>query len=158
VNIYAPKKPSRINSVSITFTVVGLALAYFLWAFIPIYWPIFQLKGICRAACNDAYRVTDDDEVIKRLVRDAARTGLGLTEDNFRMTREPYTEDELVALTAKIEDVDKRAEWTTFLRDRGKTCVIEYLYRGRYTLPVVGQSVELTFNDEIRGSLESVNW
>lgn len=158
MNIYAPKKPKRINSVSVTIALVLLVVGYLGWAFGPILWSVFQLEGIARAACNDAYRQLDDDAVIERLVRDSARTGLRLTKENFRLTRLPYDPAELEEQTATIKDSRRRADQVMFLKQRGKTCVIEYYYRDRYPLPLIGQSIELTFNDEVRGSLETVTW
>lgn len=158
MNIYAPKKPSKINSVSVTIVLFFLVFGYFLWAFVPIYWPIFQLKGIARAACNDAYRQLDDKLVLEKLVKDSRRTGLVLTKDNFRMRREPYERDEIEKEVSHVEDPVRRRERADFLRQRGKACVIEYYYRGNYRLPLVAQSIQLTFNDEVRGSLETVTW
>lgn len=158
MNIYAPKKPSRINSVSVSVTLFLLAFGYFLWAFVPIYWPIFQLQGIARSACNQAYKQLDDEKVIEKLVEDSRRTGLKLSEDNFQMTRIPMDDDEIEAELASFEDPRARAERALYLRQRGKACVIEYYYRDRYPLPLIGQTVELTFNNEVRGSLETVSW
>jgi len=154
VNIYAPKKPKLINSVSVTVTLFLLVLGYFLWAFVPIYWPVFQLKGIIRAACNHAYRELDDDAVIAKLVKDSRRTGLDLTEENFRMRRIPMTEEEI---RQEAGDDATNNRWA-YLRKRGKECVIEYYYRDRYELPLVGQSFQLTFHDDVHGSLETVTW
>jgi len=158
VNIYAPKKPKRINSVSVTLALMTLAFGYFLWAFIPIYWPIFQLKGIIRAACNDAYRVLDDEAVVSKLVQDAARTGLPLTKDNFRMERVQMEPEEIEAETADFEDQVQKRLRQDYLRQRGKTCKIEYYYRGRYDLPLIAQTVQITWNDTVSGSLETVSW
>lgn len=158
MNIYAPKKPKRINSVSVTVALFVLVLGYLGWAFGPILWSVFQLEGIARAACNEAYRQLDNDEVIAKLVRDSSRTGLRLTAQNFRMTRLPYDEEELREQTAVIKDSQSRAKQVAYLQQRGKTCVIEYYHRDRYPLPLVGKSIELTFNDEVRGSLETVSW
>lgn len=158
MNIYAPKKPKRINSVSVTIALFLLVFGYLGWAFGPILWSVFQLEGMARAACNHAYRELDDEAVIAGLVRDSARTGLRLTAENFRMTRVPYEEAELREETASIGSDQQRAQRARFLRERGKTCVIEYYYRDQYPLPLIGQTIELTFNDEVRGSLETVTW
>ncbi len=158
MNIYAPKKPSKINSVSITVTLMLLIIGYLAWAFVPIYWPIFQLKGIVRGACNDAYRVLENEQVIANLVEDSRRTGLHLTKDNFRMTREPYTREELAALTQEIESLDYRRKQGDYLAKRGKSCRIEYIYKNTYSLPMIQVPLELTFQDSVTGSLETITW
>lgn len=158
MNIYAPKKPKKINSVSVSIALFVLVFGYLGWAFGPILWSIFQLKGIARAACNEAYRELDNEKVVAELVRNSARTGLRLTAENFRMTRLPYDEAGLREETAAITDPQSRAQRAAYLNKRGKTCVIEYYYRDRFPLPLIGQSVELTFNNDVRGSLETVTW
>ncbi|NJK88967.1 MAG: DUF615 domain-containing protein [Myxococcales bacterium] len=158
MNIYAPKKPKALNSVSVTLMLIALAFGYFCWAFIPIYWPIFQLKGIVRGACNDAYREMDDTLVVQKLVTASGRTGLRLTKDNFRMERVPYSPPEIEEAVGHIKDFETRARQMKYLRERGKLCIIEYYYRADYSLPLVGVSLPLTFNDRLEGSLETVTW
>jgi hypothetical protein len=153
VSIYAAKKPKRINAVSVTVFLVLLVVGYAAYALIPIYWPVFQLKGVLRSACNEAYRKVDDEEVMKYIMTQSRRTGLKLTKDNFRFRREPYPADELSALTQ-----GKDPNYAEYVRKRGKTCVIDYYYRDEYTLPVVGTKLTLTFQDSVTGTLEAVRY
>src|SRR5688500_16366092 len=116
------KKPKRLNTVSVTLLLLGAVLAYVIWFLVPAFWPIFQLTGIMRGACNNAYREYDDKKVISVLLRDARRTKLRVTEDNFRLTRLPYTEEELAVLSKGQQT------GMDLLRRRGKECVLEMRY------------------------------
>ena len=152
MNIYAMKKPKRINSVSVTLALIGAVLAYTIWFLVPAFWPIFQLTGIMRGACNDAYRQHDDKKVMQKLLLDARRTKLRVTEDNFRLTRIKYSDDELQVL-AKGDAV-----MADGYQKRGKECVLEMRYQDNYTWPLIGQTTRLEFEREVRTPLETVKY
>jgi hypothetical protein len=152
VNIYAMKKPKRLNAVSVTLAGIVLVLAYVIWFLVPAFWPIFQLTGIMRGACNDAYRVLDDEKVMEKMLRDAKRTKLRLSLDNFRLTRIPYTEEEMAALTKDNPTA------RDLLQKRGKECVIELRYQDQYEWPLIGQTTAFTFEREVRAPLETIKW
>lgn len=151
------KKPKRFNSVSVSLLVIALVLAYLAWAFVPIYWPIFQLQGIVRGACNEAYKKYDNDEVLRWLLTESRRTGLRLTKDNFRMHREPHTEEELTQMVQKAPS-NRQSQLRDMFTRRGKTCVISYRYKDTYTLPLFGTEVPLTFENTVKGTLETVTY
>jgi hypothetical protein len=157
VNIYAMKKPRRVNAVSVSLVGMALVIGYLGYAFIPIFWPIFQLQGILRGACNEAYRVHDDEKVMRYVVREAQRTGLPLSKDNFRIRRERYPEDELVALLKDVRSQD-RASARELYQSRGKTCVIEYRYAANHQLPILGIDFPWTHQGAVRGTLETVQF
>lgn len=152
MNIYAMKKPKRINSVSITFFILAVVVGYAGWALIPIYWPVFQLSGIMRGICYDAYRNHDNEKLMDKLLKEGRRTGLKLSEDNFRLTRLPYSEEELVALTGGV--MEKRG---LYLK-RGKTCRLEMHYEDDFTLPVIDKSVHLSFDKTVESTLEQIKY
>lgn len=151
MSIYEMKKPKRINSVSISLF-IGLALVVYLgYAFIPIYWPIFQLGGMMKTACNEAYRQMDNDLVIEGLVKNAKRTGLPLSKDNFRLTRIHYADEELM----RVQDNPTLQD---MMRKRGKECVVEMRYQGTYTLPFTNFTFTKEWSDEKRSPLELIKW
>lgn len=149
MSIYEIKKPKRINSVSVTFFFVALVVAYTCWAIIPMFWPVFQLTGIMRGACNDAYRTSDNEVIIKKLIKDSSRTGLRLSPNNFRMSREPYSKEEL---KGKSEDTKIR------FQKRGKVCVIEMHYEDDFTLPLLNKTVHVPFDRTVTAPLELVDY
>ncbi len=146
------KKPRRINTVSVAFVVAALLVGYAAYAFIPIYWPIFQMEGIIRGICNDAYRELNNDRLMDKLLAETKRTGLKLSKDNFRMKRIPYDQHELDKLG--IGD----AAAPTLVEQRGKAFEIAYRYRDTYSLPLIGQTLTLTFEDTLSTSLETVQY
>lgn len=152
MNIYAMKKPKRINAVSISFFFLALIFGYIGWAVVEIYGPIFQLSGIMRGACNDAYRNTSDEQVMNKLLKDSQRTGLPLTKDNFRFTRIPYSEEELQVLTKGNQSA--RAA----IAARGKTCKIEMRYANDFKLPLLDKTVHIPFEKTVVASLEQVKY
>ncbi len=149
MNIYAMKKPKRINSVSITVTLVILVVGYLGWFIIPTWWPSFQMGGIMRGACNDAYRMTNDEKLMTKLVKDSRRTGLKITKENFRFTRIKYTAEELNELnypSGSTPDV------------RGKRCVIEFYYEDDYMWPLINKPQRIVFEKRIEAPLEQIKY
>lgn len=150
MSIYLQKKPKRINSVSVTLTLIVIGGGYLLWFWIPAYWPIFQLTGIMRGACNDAYHETNNEKVIEQLVVEARRTRLKISKDNFRMDRARYTDDEL----RKLPGGNRNDRWAR----RGKTCIIEMHYEDDYVWPLIGKTQHLVFEKRIETELTPVTW
>ena len=150
MNIFLQKKPKRINVVSVTLTTILVVGGYFLWFWVPAFWPIFQLSGIMRGACNDAYRQTDDAKVVQKLLADAKRTRLKLSEDNFRFYRVPYTDEELEKLPGgRASDVWAR---------KGKICVIEMHYEDDYRLPLIDKTHHQVFERTVEVKMTPVTW
>lgn len=151
MNIYAMKKPKRINSVSVVMVLVAGIIGYLGYTFIPIYWPVFQLQGMMQTACNDAYRILDNEVVMRELLKNAQRTKLRLTKDNFRLQRLPYTDEELM----KFQD---NAAAQEMMRKKGKECLIEMRYVGSYTLPGLGKEFSIEWTGSKRAPLEPIKW
>lgn len=147
MSVYLHKRPRRLNSVSLTFIAVFAVLGYFAWCFVPIYWPIFQLTGIMRSTCNEAYRNSDNKALMEKLLRDARRTGLRLSKDNFLLTREMYTPEELV---------DENPRWRDVLSRRGKSCELKMIYVTPVDFPLIGYRTEWTFRKTVRQDLPRV--
>ena len=150
MNVYLMKKPKKLNAVSVTLGVMALVFAYACWFLVPMFWPIFQLTGMMRGACNDAYRQPNDERVLKKLLSDSVRTKLKLTKENFRLTRVPYSADEL--------QKQERASVREMMQKRGKTCVIEMHYEDDYAFPLIGKSTHMVFDRTVEVDLEQVKW
>ncbi len=149
MNIYMIKKPKRINSVSVSLTLILATLGYLGWFYVPVRWPIFQLKGIMRATCNDAYREYNNEKLMKRLLSDARRTGLNLSPANFRLTRIPFTHEEMIAQKMKPGDLTA---------SRGKECILEMHYEDDYEWPLIGKTTRIVFEDKVSAPLEYIKW
>ncbi len=149
MSIYAMKKPKRINAVSVSITLIFLLIGYLLWFAIPVYWPNFQMGGIMKSACNDAYRMTDDEEVMKKLVKSSQRTGLRLTKDNFRFTRVEYTPE---------ERAERKLAADSYQAKRGKTCIIEFYFEKDYKWPLIDATTHIVFEKQVEGDLTQVEW
>jgi hypothetical protein len=140
VNIYAMKKPRRINSVSVGLTLIGLFLAYAVWAFVPVMWPLWQMAGILRTGCAKAYSIADDEQVMKFVLKDSRRTKLQVTEDNLRFVRVPYPEEELLDFDATRRDLLART---------GRECRFHFRYVDEYELPLLGWRYELPYETTV---------
>ncbi len=149
MNIYMMKKPKRINSVTVTMAVGLLVIGYLLYWWIPILWPIFQMTGIMKSACNAAYKDFDDERVMAGLIKDARRTRLRISEDNFRFRRVRYALAEVQGMG--IED-------NSFFARRGKHCEIDFRYTDTYPIPFLGKSIELTFDRTVDQPLTTVKY
>lgn len=149
MNIYDMKKPKRINSVSVLMA-LGLAfLGYLLYWWVPIMWPVFQMTGIMKSACSEAYRTVDDNTVVDKLVKDAQRTGLRIDKTNFRFRRVPYTGAEIKARDLVGKD---------FIVARGKHCEIDFRYQDEFAIPFTGRQMSLTFDRTVDATLEPVKY
>ncbi|MBK6689938.1 MAG: hypothetical protein IPG45_36065 [Deltaproteobacteria bacterium] len=149
MNIYLMKKPKRINSVSVTLFVMAAGLGYLGWALIPIYWPVFQMDGIMRGACNDAYRERNDSVLVNRLVSQGRRTKLRLSPENFSLQRVPYSDEELMAMPEGPRRVNE---------ERGKMCLITFHYEDTYTWPIIERKQLFVFDRVVEAPLETVSW
>lgn len=152
MNIYLMKKPKRVNSVSVSVALLVLVLGYAGWFFLPAYWPVFQLNGIMHGICNDAYRIQDETVLMQRLLKEARRTGLKLSEKNFRFIRVQWTDEEL---RERLQE-DKNA-WALYQR-RGKECVLQMRYVDRYPLPLLGNTVQMSWSNEVKAPMEPITW
>ena len=149
MNIYAIKKPNRINSVTVTLAVGGLLIGYLLYWWLPIFWPIFRMTGIMKSACSEAYRNPNDEAVMEKLIADASRTGLRIDERNFRYRRIPFTRAERQASQITEE---------SFVNRRGKECEIAFHYEDDYPLPLIGKTTRLVFERTITQTLEHTQY
>lgn len=150
MNIYLAKKPKRINSVSISVAIVLVIIGYIVWFVVPAWWPVFQLTGIMHGICNDAYRVHDDRVLMERLLEQGRRTGLDLSEDNFRLTRVPYAEEVIGA--------EENPNVRKLMRQRGKECVLEMHYEDDFAWPLIGKTTHISFDREVTKSLKQVEY
>lgn len=129
MNIYAMKKPKKLNAVSVTIGILVIVFGYLTWFLLPVYWPFFQMSGIMRTACIRAFHDKDDKKLLKKMVDEAGRTGLKVTADNFRFTRILYDDAELVGNPIK-----------EMLRRRGKSCRVEFVHEHDYKIPLTGKT------------------
>ncbi|MEL7368203.1 MAG: hypothetical protein AAFN74_04770 [Myxococcota bacterium] len=125
-----------------------IILGYLLYWWGPILWPIFQMTGIMKTACNEAYRQLDDRKVMQKLLGDAQRTGLAVTEDNFRLRRIPYTPEEMEQFANKTE----------YIQRRGKVCEIDFRYADTYAIPFTGKTIHLQFDRTVDAPLSPVKY
>lgn len=153
MNIYLMKKPKRFNAVSVTIGIIAIVGGYLAWFAIPAYWPIFQLTGIMRTACSEAYREFDDRKVVEKMLKNARRTRLKLTKENFDFQRVKFTPDELLEFTRGKPDSVRQT-----LDRRGYACKIALYYEDDYPWPLIGKTARLTFTPQIEGTLETVTW
>jgi hypothetical protein len=131
MGIYEIKKPKKINSFSVTLFLIVVTVGYLGYWYLPIWWPVFQITGIMKGICNDAYRNPNNDELLDKLVKETKRTGLNLTKENFSIYRSPYPEGELPKEPGTRENFIKR----------GKTCELTFSYGKPYELPLTGGKV-----------------
>ena len=149
MNIYLMKKPKRINSVSVSVTLIAIAIGYLLWFVIPTYWPSFQMGGIMRGICHDAYRELDNEKLVTKLVQDGMRTGLKITKENFRFSRIPYTMEELT---------ERKLPHDSYQAKRGKTCLIEFYYEDDFPWPLIGETTRITFEKRVEEPLVQIEY
>lgn len=148
MGIYEIKKPKKINSFSVTIFFVAIVSAYLCYWYIPIWWPTFQIGGIMKGICNDAYRQPNNETLMDTLVKQTARTGLKLTKENFTLVRVPYDPKDLPSEPSTREVFERR----------GKLCRLTFNYRNIYALPFTGKSVPLTFSKTIETDLKVVTY
>ncbi|MEM1022720.1 MAG: hypothetical protein AAGD10_03965 [Myxococcota bacterium] len=155
MGVYDPKKPKAINSVSVTGAVLLAVIGYLGWVFVPPYWQIFQLQGILKATCNEAYSEWNDEEVLKFLLGQVPRTRLPLSKENFRFTRIPYTLEER---QAEFGDRANEPNVVELTQKRGATCVMEYRYARSIRFPIINRDLPVVHQGEVRGSLKTVRY
>ncbi len=147
MTVHRYKKPSAINSVSVSM-LLGLALLVYAGSvLIPIVWPVLQLGGIMRSVCNQAYRLPDDEALRQRLLKEATRTGLPVTAKNFELVRVKYSPAELQALARGNEALRRQLE------QRGQEFIIRFDLEAEYRLPVIDKPVRHRWRTEKRASL-----
>src|SRR5438067_2513029 len=145
--IYEMKKPKKINSFSITIFLLVVTLGYFGYFIIPVWWPIFQETGIMKGVCNDMYREYSNDKLMKKLLKETARTGLKVTKENFLLQRVPYAADELFNLDKAV--VELRTQ-------RGKECRLSFSYVSDAQWPFLGKSTPIEWNRSVKTDLKVV--
>ena len=140
MNIYAIKKPKRINAVSVTLTLLLLGGAYAAWAFVPVLFPLWRMNGLMRIACAKAHNDPNDAAVIADLVKRAQTPGLSISDDNFLLERTPFSSEELGGQPAAV---------ATQMSKIGKGCVMRFRYVDTYTLPVLGREYTLPYESSV---------
>ncbi len=151
MNIYLQKKQKKLNSVSVTIGLTAALIGYLLWFAVPTYWPIFRMSGIMKGICSEAFKIHDEERLIRKLLVESKRTKLKLTKDNFRLSRTPYTPEEL---QAKSKD---QKNWG-LLRKQGKECVLDFYYEDDYEWPLIGAKTHLVFEKQVVEPMEAVTW
>lgn len=149
--IYEMKKPARINSFSVTLTLIVATLAYAGYFFIPVWWPVFQVTGIMRGICNDAYHTFENEKLMEKLLKETKRTGLYLTSDNFVLERVPYTEEDYQAQNI---DYSKRPAYER----RGKLCRLTLTYTSKARWPFLEKVTDIPWNRSIETDLSIIKW
>ncbi len=145
MGIYEIKKPKKINSFSVTLFLIVTISGYFLYWYIPVWWPIFQIQGIMNGICNDAYREVDDEKLMAKLLKEAQRTRLRVSKDNFKLERVPYEQGELANTTAHVSA-------------RGKACKLSFAYAMESELPLIGKKVPLEWHKTAEVDLKIVKY
>jgi hypothetical protein len=149
VGVYEMKKPKRINSFSVTLFFVTVTVAYLGYWYLPEWWPMFQLTGIMRGICNDAYRTYEDEKLVDKLLKESKRTGLRLTKENFLLERVKYTAQEM-------NNFDQNQQLT--FGQRGKKCILYVKYHKRSPLPFIGKEVPLSWEKSVETDLSTVKY
>ena len=144
MNIYAMKKPKRINAVSVSLFVFAVLFVYGVWALVPTFWPLWQMSGIMRSGCARAYQSDDNEWVMKQVLKDSRRTGLTVTKNNFRLARVPYDDAELEGKTKAMQDL---------MVKYGRECVLRFRYVDTYQLPLIGVEYRLPYESKITVNL-----
>lgn len=141
MNVYAMKKPSKINGVTVVMFLLLTGFIYGVWTFIPVIWPLWQVTNEMRVACASAMRTDDDEEVIKLLLKNTQRTRLKLSADNFQLTRIPYEPEELESKSPEAADR---------FRKIGRECLLEFYYDDTYLMPIIKREFRMPYQSEIR--------
>lgn len=134
------KKPKRINSVSVSLFVLFVLFVYVVWAIVPAMWPLWQMSGMMRTACAVAYREPTEDAVLDALLKEARRSSLEVTKENFIFERVPYSDDELLKVAEAVRP--KRLAV-------GKECRIRFRYVDDYALPLIGTTVRFPYESTV---------
>lgn len=150
MSLYAPKKPKRINSVSVSVTLILLLLGYIGWWYIPHWFRVWQMSGVMISVGRLGYREYDDQKLIQLLIQGAQRNGLRVTADNFSIWREPYGADEIEA--------DATPAKRDLYAKRGKNIWVSFAYTTEAEWPLIGKTTTLNFERERSVELSQVNW
>jgi hypothetical protein len=147
MSVYAPKKPSAINSFSVTLTVL-VSLALFFGSFyLPHAYRAWVLSGVIVSIGNDAYREFDDEKIMKKLVTEANRRGLPLKRDNFVVQRNHYLPAEIPSETA-----------AELFRKRGKSITIVVGYEVDAEWPLIDKRTKLRFQKQRDVDLKPIDY
>lgn len=148
MGIYEIKKPKKINSFSVTLFLIVVVAGYLGYWYIPLWWPIFQVKGIMSGICNDAYREMDNEKLLDKVVRETKRTGLRLTKDNFKIERVQY----------KPEELPPQGGVREVMLTRGKQCRLTFTYHIVSEMPFIGKKVPLSWTKQVETELGIVKY
>lgn len=143
------KKPRAFNSLTVTLILLVAGLVYAGYWIVPVWWPVFQLTGIMRGICNDAYHQRDNEILIEKLLKEGARTGLILSKENFQLERVAYSEEE-------IQKFDEQAR--PLMISRGKECVLRLIYVSNAKWPFLDKSTKITWRRSISTDLGIVKY
>ncbi len=152
---YDPKKPSAFNPVNIAIVLGLAALGYGGAFYLPHWWPVWQLSGIMHGIGNEAYRETDDIKLMEKLLKEAKRTKLGLTEENFTIEREPYPPEELQADRNGKPFTDSGRK---LLEKRGKSISVYLDHSVDAKWPLLDKWTTLSFRRTVTTDLSTIDW
>lgn len=144
---YAPKKPSKINSFSVTLTLILVVGGYFGWWYLPHWFKVWRMSGVLVTVGRDGYREFDDEKLMKKLVSEGRRLDLRVNEDNFAIKREPYSPEEL----SKYQD-------RTYPEKRGKSIKVAFAIVIPAEWPLLGGVTNLTFERQKQVDISTVTW
>lgn len=149
MSIHTPKKPRRINTVSVTLTLILAVGGYFGWFYLPHWFAVWRLTGAMMSIGRSAYREFDNEKLMEKLLVEGRRNGLQVSRDNFAMEREAYTEDELINAT----DL-----WRRVARQRGKRITISFATTINAKWPLIDKVTPLYFENVREVDLSTDSW
>jgi hypothetical protein len=148
MSIYAPKKPKKINAVSVTVTLVLAVIGYLGWFYLPHWFSVWSASGRMIGVGRDAYREFDDQKIMDKLVREVRAAGLRVGPENFELIREKYTPEELQTLTQGGKGSSHVWE------RRGKTFTVKLAYQVQAKWPLMEKVTPLVFRAERKVDLQ----
>lgn len=152
---YDPKKPSAFNVVNILIVLVlGTGIYVGAW-YLPHWYPVWKLTGIMHGVGNDAYRETNDEKLMERLLKESVRTGLRLSKENFTIERVPYTPEEIEEALAGKANSDHARK--TFDK-RGRRIFIYFENTVDAKWPFMEKYTPLTFTRTVETDLAIIKW
>jgi hypothetical protein len=152
LSLYAPKKPKKINAVSVTLTLLLGTLGYLGWWYLPHWFVAWQMSNAALNVGRKGYRETDDNKLLDALLKEAQRIGMkGVSKENFSIWREPYPDYD-------PELQGKRPEAIEVFQKRGKFIHVSYAWTVNAQWPLLDDSTPLTFEKERIVDLATIKW
>jgi hypothetical protein len=107
---YEYGKPRRLNSVSITLILIGLAFAYFMWIFFPAYLDAWTVDHTLREAASKVYRANrlsepDRTQTLNDIVNTARsdlKKRVGITDPDLTVSLEILENDASMTAEYKV--------------------------------------------------------